>query len=584
MTPAVARRTVNPELERILLLPRRTYAAGDVAYDSAMRRLQTLVKPGAEVGGRPFEWWPDQVAAAAAGLEAGGGVFLIDVGGGKTLITFALATLLSEDRCVLIVPARLVEPTHEKWRQARQVLDVKPVMVWSYESLGVRSGVRKLVHARPTAIVADEAHFLRHRSAARTRRVMRYLEANPGCKLFCLSGTLEGRSLHHYAHLMHAALGDGSPLPRPSKAKHVLESWANVIDPEGEVQSGDTVHLAALRDDFAPGETGRAGFRAAFRRRLESAPGVVVSQGDGPKASLRVVRWRSLRAPAEVERLIDHVMGGGPRPDGEVFARPLDAWACARQLAGGFYLVWDWSQVTADGRPDLEWLDARRRWHEVGRRHQGRWVVDEEGRLPLDTMAQIWDHFEQLLAAQGEPRTADEAAFCAWRQQREKPEPPTVPVWVDRYVVNLAAHLAAQAVAGRCRPFLIWYGSRAMGEALEQAGIDVRGAGSDPPDRERDRRRGCVALSIPVHKTGQNLQHLWSRNLVIEPPPSAIDYEQLIGRTHRPRQPEDEVEVVVLDHVRPLRAQWPRIYEQARYAEQTRGRRQRLLYADTIEI
>ena len=90
-----------------------------------------------------------------------------------------------------------------------------PVPV-SYGRLSSRAGV--LEELAPLVVIADEAHYLRARDSGRTRRVLRYLDANPHVVFIPLSGTLIRRTITDAAHLFNRALGALSPFPRAYSA------------------------------------------------------------------------------------------------------------------------------------------------------------------------------------------------------------------------------------------------------------------------------------------------------------------------------------------------------------------------------
>ncbi len=152
-------------------------------------------------------------------------------------------------------------------------------------------------------------------------------------------------------------------------------------------------------------------------------------------------------------------------------------------------------------------------------------------------------------------RTA--AARGLWKSQwwpawsavadRFDPEQLAEAVWVSDFLLQ-------DAIAwGRKEPGIIWYGhgSKAWGERLAQLAPDFRfyapGPQSDVAlkglgDPRTPRSKQTAIMSVPAHGTGKNLQYAWSRNLMGACPPSGQDvWQQLLGRTHRPGQPEDEV-------------------------------------------
>jgi hypothetical protein len=75
------------------------------------------------------------------------------------------------------------------------------------------------------------------------------------------------------------------------------------------------------------------------------------------------------------------------------------------------------------------------------------------------------------------------------------------------------------------------------------------------------------------------LQLVCHENLVLEPPSNGQAWEQLLGRTHRVKQPRDQVDFWVYSHTESLRGALRTALDDARYIEQTTGARQKLLAA-----
>lgn len=157
----------------------------------------------------------------------------------------------------------------------------------------------------------------------------------------------------------------------------------------------------------------------------------------------------------------------------------------------------------------------------------------------------------------------------------DRPEPPTVPVWLSSYLMDHAVQLVAKR-----EPTLVWYETQAVGVALGQRGLPVYGQGTtvpeDPPGR-------TCAVSWHVHRDGRNLQHAWSRNLVVEPPASGAVWEQLLGRTHRAGQEADEVVCDVYAHAGPFTDAFRQACYKARYIEDTTGNVQKLNFASLVD-
>ena len=88
---------------------------------------------------------------------------------------------------------------------------------------------------------------------------------------------------------------------------------------------------------------------------------------------------------------------------------------------------------------------------------------------------------------------------------------------------------------------------------------------------------GTAAAHISVHGTGKHLAQ-YSHALVLEPPVNGPLWEQLLGRLHRNGQ-EQNVTYTSLAHTQRFKADFAKAREEARYAMQMTGSKQKLLDA-----
>ena len=79
-----------------------------------------------------------------------------------------------------------------------------------------------------------------------------------------------------------------------------------------------------------------------------------------------------------------------------------------------------------------------------------------------------------------------------------------------------------------------------------------------------------------------NLQK-YCQNLVLSPSPSGATWEQLLGRTHRPGQQADEVEVVVYQHSPEFREALEKARANSEYIEASTWQRQKLNFATIVQ-
>lgn len=505
---------------------------------------------------------PIQSAALHAIGEGRGLLAPIGVGHGKGLITMLAGTAAGAKRPLLLIPPPMREPFARELRKFRPHWRVHPgLRVMSYSELSVASGADALERIAPDLIICDEAHNLRHKDATRTRRLLRYMQAHPEVRFVALSGTLTRRGVADYAHLAELALRDGSPLPRGFRE---LEAWGAILDADRGKKAPPTEvdwwHMRALvghrrEVDFA---------RETYRERLVSTPGVVATDEASVGASLQFTEL-PLEVPPVVSAALSELERTWTRPDGEELESPLALHRVATQMSAGFFYRWEWGPRG----PDWEWLTTRAAWHRELRRLV---AMDRPG---MDSPLLC-----TLAVSRGQ--LADPEALQAWRawdphrskRWQGQPTPPTVPVWLDGFLVDAAAAWACERLDDG-EPSIIWYSELAVEQALREYGFPVFGAGTElPADASR---HPLICCSVRAHGTGKNLQ-AWSRNLVLSWPTSGADVEQLIGRTHRAGQEADVVRVDYLAHTRAAREAIVKSRADAEYLEATQGLPQRILY------
>lgn len=510
---------------------------------------------------------PDLRAGKAVGLFAP-----IPVGGGKTLLDL-LAPLVVPGckRAVLLIPANLRNQLLEfDWGYYGQHWTLpnlaggrfftpgRPVLnVVSYSELSSARHTDLLERLAPDTVIADEGHCLRFRTAARTKRFLRYFNSHPDTRFLTWSGTLTSRSVKDYGHLVELSLGEGSPLPIHYPT---LEEWAGALD-SGEDSSPPGALLQLCRD----GEDVRAG----FQRRLRSTKGVVASSGAGDcGASLVIGKRVPPSVPTSVRDALLRVDASWTRPDGEELVSALATAALLRQLSYGFFYRWIYPRGESPALID-EWFRKRQDWHRELREKLKHARPHLDSPL-LCTKAAI-RHYEGKAPTDGSPVWRAEA-WPDWREIRTKVEPTEQTVWIDQWLAKDAAEWAKE------KPGIVWYEFQAFGRKVgEFSGLPVYGGGAPASSAIAAETGGrSICASIAAHGTGKNLQHAFARNLVANVPPSGLKFEQLIGRTHRSGQLADEVIVDLYQHTDQLVAALERAREDARYVEATLGTSQKL--------
>jgi hypothetical protein len=437
-------------------------------------------------------------------------------------------------------------------------LPLDRITIVSYTELSSANTATILEKIDPDLIICDEAHCLRHKDSARTKRFMRFAKEHPNCRYVFLSGTMTTRSVRDYAHLIELALRKNSPLPR---GYYEINDWAGALDvkPEYEMDPG------VLRHFCVGNETVREG----YRRRLVETLGVVATE-EGAIGTSLIIRKLTMMVPSDVCDMIEDVEKKWEL-DGEEIVTAVEMFRALKQLAMGFYYYWDWP-----GDPDVEWLEARAEWNkEVRQRLQG---AGEGFDSPLllaraAERRQLWDE-------DGRPKPKPEKmweseSWAAWSLVKDRKPPPTKPAWISDFAICAAIAWAKTQE----QPAIIWYSSVALGEKIATlGGYPLFGAATDASES----REPVIVASIPTQGTGKNLQH-YSRNLVVELPPNGTTFEQLAGRTHRPGQTADEVVIEWFGHTAELENSMAKVLADAEYMEQTTGQRQKVLYATRIE-
>jgi len=619
---------VSSELMRISKLRRRTMAPEDLEWlaDEMTKRLKT---PRGTMRLKPIQAW------ALYELGTVGGLFgPITVGGGKTLITLLAPVVMKAQRPLLIVPASLVEKTKRDKEVLAQHWHLPLFLrIMSYEWLGRTQAGGDPENGKPGAldewgpdlVVLDECHRAKNnRDAAVARRITRFFRDRtqkkrvvvPGhfqteprpVHAAALSGTVTKRSVFDYAHILTWCL-PGSLLPLPTHWND-LQLWSEALDEKkgdfAPIDPGALEILCADDDDRKLWLTDRTtAARKTFRRRLVETPGVVATHETQVDASI-VVRGLECDMNDAVDEAFDHLREFWETPDGWTISDGMAMARHARELALGFYYVWD-------PRPPPDWYVARKTWHQLVRQtlkrsrtydsekqvrqhfgtllnalvpetwHSSVKEILATQKTRIATQQQIDDVAKLVLSALERPRRKVEkddlaavVSLVTWKAIEYTFEPQTRPVWIDasacRFVVEWAKKNAG----------IVWVEHKCVGERLRdefglayygRKGLDLNGRFID----DHDRRTALVA-SRPANSEGRNLQG-WCKNLITSLLPNGARNEQLIGRTHRPGQLADEVEVEFIVSCREHLDSLDQAIKDARYIEHSTGQPQKLLQA-----
>lgn len=475
----------------------------------------------------------------------------IAVGGGKTLILILAPLAAGAKRAVLLVKPDLRDQLLKvDWPFYGQHFRLpENVTILSYSQLSTAKSADALDRLEPDLIVADECHALKSVDAARTKRFKRYMKAHPACRFVGLSGSMSTRSIKDFAHLSEFALRQGSPLPIPWSD---LQDWALVLDPQ--VDGMEEAPPGALLDFCMKGESVRAG----FRRRLVETPGVVASGSADEGMSLRI-RALDVEVPPNVAHALAELRRSWTTPGGEEIEDAISLARSTKQLGQGFYYIWGWGAIGRD-EPDEEWLNARSVWHRAVRG-----VLHHRSRPGLDSPL-----FVTRAAIAGELRPDELEAYAAWAAVKHRPKPPTLPIWIDDFLVR--------DVRSRIDKGVIWYEHRAVGQRIaELHGLPLF-AGGDDSSKILSTKEPLIVASIRAHGTGKNLQR-YAHGLVCSAPSSGATWHQLLGRMHRPGQLADEVIFDVYMHDECYRNSFENAKIEAIHQQEIRGADQKLLQA-----
>lgn len=567
----------TPEFNRILALPRRPPPAWTIWRPDGPETPADVVTGHFRAPGGTWAMRPLQAATLIEAAEQNGAFVAMGVGEGKTLVGLLLPEVMQSTTAVLLLPPTMKAQLFRELQIYAQhfrlpmVLDadltaqfpgdyIGKLYIVAYTELSSQKKGGILEYLNPDLVIADEAHNLRHSDAARTRRFVRFMRANPGVRFVPMSGTMTSGSVLDYNHLADLALGDGSPVPRSAYYRD-CQAWAAALDPGAVSEEG----ALALLDRTPKGAYRVATARDNFHARLVETPGVIASHDSSVGASL-VIRMRHPRVPKVVQDAL-MTLADTWAWDGMEYDDPMSIARIAKQMSCGYFLRWQW------GTPDNQPTDAQRAWLDArnGLARAVRGVLKRYSAPGFDSPGLV----VEALRAGG----AGLAEWDAWLPHENTPEPAIDAVWMDDFLIKDAV-----AWAGVYKEGIIWSSEPCVGEAIAKAlGVPYYGAGTDALLTQANATNTPILVaSSRVHGTGKNLQD-WCRNLIATPSADASTWQQLIGRTHRPGQLADEVECWVNVHTPAFAQAWETAREKAAYVQATMGDPQRILYATIIE-
>lgn len=535
---------------------------------------------------------PIQAWALYEAAQVGGILGPIGVGHGKTLLDLLVSMVLPDVKtAVLLLPpnlkAQLLEIDWHFYGQhwklpnlagGRWLVPGRPTLhVVAFSELSGSRATDLLHRLRPDVVVVDEAHSVRNRTAARTKRFLRYFNDHRNVRLFAWSGTLTSRSLKDYAHLSNLALGEGSPTPLHWPT---VEEWAGHLDPS-EFRS-------------PPGRLSQFGpdARIGFAQRVVESQGVISSGDTASCQASLVISERPFTAPKVVLTHLEELDATWTRPDGEELVDAMSVGRCARELSCGFYYRWRWPRKEPTEVIE-RWLKVRKEWRKelreklkLSRPHMDspllctkaaiRWYKGYTHVERDESGAEVERRIVPPRTTSGPLPVWPSLCWPEWEEVHDTAKPETEAIWLDEgFVEDCLAWLADG-------PGLLWYEFDGLAQRVHQRARERRiavtraGPGADGNQAVLGLQgTEAVVASIRAHGTGKNLQQ-FSRNLVANPPSSGSDWEQLLGRTHRAGQKEDLVSVEVYRHTEAVRKAVEKARDLSEYIEETFGATQKL--------
>lgn len=483
------------EFRRVADLPRRDWVKKCEDEDLVKVFTEFFAREGC-----PRSLKPVQATALEEAADLGGLVCAAAVGAGKMTLNLLLPVVLGSAKTVLIVPASMEADTDTDMRALTQYWkrgNAPWPRIITYQSLGVESGETLLDGIKPDLIIADEAQYLRNRTASCTRRVGRYIAKNPWVKFCALTGSLTRKSLHDFAHLLIWALRERAPVPT---RVNILDNWARALD----LKSAEPLEPGAL--ETLPGE---GSHKRKFQKRLRETPGVLITTEQSCDKPLEtdIVYAKTDSKVDELFQQLDEIADDTyDTPDRLKKALLKHSFGC------GFNYKWKYPGPKA-------WLRARRNFYSFCRT-----IIEHSQHTarPLDCERAVIRAYK------------DEDVVKEWKALRGTFEPETIPVWhTYSYVESIEEWLAQNS------PAIVFVCFNAVGQELaKRTGLyfyGEKGLTEDGRSITRADASKSAILSLAANRIGRNLQS-WNRMLFTPPPSSSERLEQGVGRVHRQLQ------------------------------------------------
>lgn len=498
------------DLDRILALPQRVWQ-DDPRLDQIVARMTAWLRT--PIGTQTLQ--PEQAYALMELYDYRGLISPILPGGGKTLISFLAGTVLGATRVTLVIPGGLRQKTirdlhrdAKHWR-VHQYLDIK-----SYQELGRKTGLAKLLKYAPQVLILDEAHYIKDFKAAVTATVREFCRMSPDTIVIVLSASLINRGLRDCWVSTRLALKQRAPVPLKLRA---FLQWSAALDRSRDANIKIIPGpLGGLVADTLENVDLTTQAQDAFGKRYTRTPGVVCSLGKAPPYGLEINAY-PIECPPQIQGILRTARETGLTPSGDILAGPLDVHRFEQQLENGFYYRFD-------PPPPPVWRAARSAWQRAAQdmiRCSRR--IFSEGAARARVQAHPEDYPEQAQALQ------------MWLEllPMYDPEAHRVPMWVHDHTIVRALEWSQNDSKGRG---LIWVRERELGLELSRRGLPYYAdKGLEVKTRQyiADARHTC-AVSTQSNAEGRDgLQYHFDRNYMLSVPTTGLKFEQLLGRVHR---------------------------------------------------
>lgn len=510
-------------------------------------------------------------------------------------------------------------------RKAISASGRRGLYITTYSLLSAKDAHQILMDIKPEIIIMDEAHNLAKATSARTKRLFGadgyVVHHQP--EIVAMSGTITKKSVKDFYKILKACLKKNCPMPMGDK---MADEWAQLLDATASTGdyvppssgTGPLLPLIEWAKKWFPNEPGKPprftddvfGFRRAFHERLNTAPGVVTSGSNDIGVSLQLVNqpvadYEKCEGWPELSRLMDQIDYTMLTPNGDQIEHAIHCYKWKIELTAGFYneLTWPTVPVYAHRKgiaeaKAVETLDHAMVHHKAGQLYakELRTWLAEKSKPGLDTPFLVGGDMNRNGA-----KNVGSNLHRVWKEMRDldfegRPERDSRAVRVCPYKVNAAVQwVFAHVNAKGGEPHggaILWVNHIELGvwltEVLRLAGVDAVHCPSGTRANDEicaigDPNRGgkggkIVVASYHAHGQGKNLQ-AFQHQYFVEFPREADKGEQTLGRTHRNGQQADELVVYTNRTLEFDDRVFAATLNDALYAHQTSGNRQKLIYA-----